>query len=771
MNRLEVDLRVLTPAFVRGASQDHPELRAPSFKGQLRWWYRVWNPLAFDAETLWSEGRVMGGTRKGEGQCPFTLRVPSEPSFPTVSWNTIKSEADPGNRTTPGGLRYLGFSLGMGKKGQPPPNHHAIKPGARFTAIHLFRNEPTMEQTKAILAAWWLLAHLGGVGSRSRRGFGSLVLEGWRWPGQETLLEMLPLPATRRTGKDWSLAIVQGLEALNRWVPAQADWPAIAPQLGPGSRVVVRGEPGWANAQAAMEEAGRTLSMGRRQHRGPRGEIEDRVTFGLPLETGRNPRLSWTPGSFALEPIDTDRHASPLHLHIGAWQEGMGQCWTLLAGPRPGLGDYRVREAGARRTVRVQAGDAVGAFVAGLQGTHWEQPERQNVFLNLNAQQRLLMTDLPTEVQKTFGSALEIRYQDRGGPAIPFPVDTSRVDWGEVQHTVAHMAEEAQQAQDILVAGRAPLPVFAYLGLQLQPWAGKRQVVVNRRKDTRWDTIDLSQPGESPFDSVTGMEGGQNAGVVAVYISVMTGDPPETAMREYLRRQDRNCAGVVTVRTSSPSELNSDNGPGGVRQLEQTLSDVSRVFPNQQGVALFVAGSAPLAFMAGRATNPNLFREVHFPNFSGGTYLPAIVHRATTRTFRWEIFLAHAGRDWEVARRLFDLVDDVDRPVFLDSTRLLPGDDWDRALAQAQRDSRVTVVLVSSHTDAAYYEREEIAQAIALARKTQHRVVPVFLPGADRDAVPYGLRLKHGIMVKDTADLTNLQARLIRLLDTLGGEP
>ena len=73
----------------------------------------------------------------------------------------------------------------------------------------------------------------------------------------------------------------------------------------------------------------------------------------------------------------------------------------------------------------------------------------------------------------------------------------------------------------------------------------------------------------------------------------------------------------------------------------------------------------------------------------------------------------------------------------------------------------------------AYYQREEIAAAIALARTNAHthRVVPVYLPGAlpSSDRVPYGLRLKHGISLRGDSDFESAARRLLDLLTTLGG--
>ncbi len=133
----------------------------------------------------------------------------------------------------------------------------------------------------------------------------------------------------------------------------------------------------------------------------------------------------------------------------------------------------------------------------------------------------------------------------------------------------------------------------------------------------------------------------------------------------------------------------------------------------------------------------------------------------------YDFFLAHTGPDTAQAERLYDLLT-TETSVFLDSKSIVLGDDWDRTLAEAQRQSRVTVVLVSASTDAAFYQREEIAAAIDLARKpeAEHRVVPVYLEPVPTGA-PYGLRLKHGLAISSRQPIEQVAARLLHLHRTL----
>lgn len=130
---------------------------------------------------------------------------------------------------------------------------------------------------------------------------------------------------------------------------------------------------------------------------------------------------------------------------------------------------------------------------------------------------------------------------------------------------------------------------------------------------------------------------------------------------------------------------------------------------------------------------------------------------------RWDFFIAHAGDDKDAAEALYERLA-PHAPTFLDSRCIELGDDWDAELARAQRDALITIVLISDHTGNAYYQREEIAAAIAMARAAEgaRRVVPVFLEtdGEPQEA-PYGLRLKHGLRLSDDFGLDEAAQALL----------
>jgi hypothetical protein len=98
--------------------------------------------------------------------------------------------------------------------------------------------------------------------------------------------------------------------------------------------------------------------------------------------------------------------------------------------------------------------------------------------------------------------------------------------------------------------------------------------------------------------------------------------------------------------------------------------------------------------------------------------------------------------------------------VFLDERTLDPGDRSGARIPAAQRASRATVILVSSHADAEWYLADEVVTAIALHRAAPelHRLVPVLLePDV---AMPYGLSHVQAIDAAAAGGLAGVAARL-----------
>ena len=170
-------LEVITPLFLSGVSQYQAELRPPIIKDLMRFWYRTCFDTSFLQKTL--ENTLYGST-KNQGK--FKPTIKNIQNFSTKEFT--KSDFDKytefnGNGAPLGnGINYLGFSLEFGNNHRcyvTPKMTSDSTPATVFDlCLKYFGNSD--EEKKAVLASLWLLIWLGDLGTRSRRGFGSLSL-------------------------------------------------------------------------------------------------------------------------------------------------------------------------------------------------------------------------------------------------------------------------------------------------------------------------------------------------------------------------------------------------------------------------------------------------------------------------------------------------------------------------------------------------------------------------------------------------------------------
>lgn len=168
MNTLQATYRVVTPLFISGADQNKADLRPPSFKGVLRFWYRA---TALPVMKSWikvqqKEREIFGST---EGQARFMLNIQ-----PVDNISIINA----GQKWQGYGSAYLGY--GLVRAGKLVTERPYVKQGTRFTVTIALRPKDSAQEQELVdhlKRALIALGLFGGMGSRSRRGFGSLSLE------------------------------------------------------------------------------------------------------------------------------------------------------------------------------------------------------------------------------------------------------------------------------------------------------------------------------------------------------------------------------------------------------------------------------------------------------------------------------------------------------------------------------------------------------------------------------------------------------------------
>jgi hypothetical protein len=166
----DLPLRTITPAFLGRFDVTDPEpaevpFPVPGLRGVLAYWLRALAGAYLGNRT----GRlhdvecaVFGAARAGNagGPSPILLRA-----------DRVRLAAFSIDRTRDDGLRYL-MGPGLTDLKKPPPRY--LEPGEVTLRV---RNNGMQAHGDLFLAALWALRAFGGIGARSRRGFGTVAVD------------------------------------------------------------------------------------------------------------------------------------------------------------------------------------------------------------------------------------------------------------------------------------------------------------------------------------------------------------------------------------------------------------------------------------------------------------------------------------------------------------------------------------------------------------------------------------------------------------------
>jgi CRISPR-associated protein Cmr1 len=212
--RASFELRGITPILGGGVLSFEPDqvdfVRIPAIRGQLRWWWRgLFQKAGDDPNTLFAqEARLWGGVgvpghgREGDKEPPglrSRVRITVEIlDCGTVKpsgfheWGDFQLKAVP-RWTLGSGLGYALFPLQRGKEARSAHQQRAgasrepmpaasVRVGLRFR-LHVSvigsapNTAPSPEDVTQVLASLWAWISFGGLGARTRRGFGALELK------------------------------------------------------------------------------------------------------------------------------------------------------------------------------------------------------------------------------------------------------------------------------------------------------------------------------------------------------------------------------------------------------------------------------------------------------------------------------------------------------------------------------------------------------------------------------------------------------------------
>lgn len=168
-----VEFSVTTPMFLGGADTTRAELRIPSIKGALRFW---WRALAWRRygnlgikELAREEADLFGST--DAGQAVFELRLVAG-DLQTSEEGDVLGDAS-GRPIGPGG-RYLGYGL---IKPAGTLDRSCLREGSTFSVEFSFRPNVGEKARESVIEAIKAFGLLGALGSRARRGYGSIAVK------------------------------------------------------------------------------------------------------------------------------------------------------------------------------------------------------------------------------------------------------------------------------------------------------------------------------------------------------------------------------------------------------------------------------------------------------------------------------------------------------------------------------------------------------------------------------------------------------------------
>lgn len=202
MKRIEAKFQVVTPCFLGGANHEkEAELRLPSIKGVLRFWWRALNYSQITpaeqkenngiiASLREKEGKLFGtsDSDKDQGQSSLIMRLGAgSQNLPEIKAGEVLCDKN-GEKVGKGAI-YLGYGVmetidswkKRTKAGQL--TRPCLKAPFEFTLQIGAKEEKHLED---VLPALKLFGLLGGLGSKSRKGYGSLNLMELKVNGADT---------------------------------------------------------------------------------------------------------------------------------------------------------------------------------------------------------------------------------------------------------------------------------------------------------------------------------------------------------------------------------------------------------------------------------------------------------------------------------------------------------------------------------------------------------------------------------------------------------
>mgnify|MGYP005844810167 CR=1 FL=1 len=350
----EATVELVTPAFLAGAEQtaEDCDLRPATLRGLLRWWWRTMHAGFLDVDTL----RHLEAAIWGDTQAGGAVRVEVEPRRllgpalfnykdrfdPQPAFKRNHGLADRPDQKTTQGLFYAAYGMDEISHGQPNRRYYLdagscwsirlLCSEARFCTDRPDAQHVSPRKTahnlspKQVLyqaaAALWLLTTYGGVGSKSRKGFGSLQVAQCTGDAADRFRQWTQADDCRAIAAELRAHIGLGDSFEMRWAESSAL--GTAPHLPPPITLDLS----WDDPWKVVDEIGFAYQAFAKSKK----HDPAKAALGLPRKIhgprdnrpmGNQKPAEWRPPEWldfprrgrATRPQDA-RHASPVHIHV-----------------------------------------------------------------------------------------------------------------------------------------------------------------------------------------------------------------------------------------------------------------------------------------------------------------------------------------------------------------------------------------------------------------------------------------------------------------------
>lgn len=301
-------------------------IRASSIRGQLRFWWRIACGPKDPKAMRENEEAIWGGI--GD-----KAAIASQVQIRVISKNVIMSNLVSSKKLAGSGVKY---ALGAADEAYCLPSSY------NFVLEIRYKDDITSDQIKQVKESlrWW--ASFGGVGARTRRGFGAVVVDA---------IKTIDATEVETIGGKIALTEQSSDSAEDIWKKATEllykfrQGRELGRNEGQGNRP---GRSRWPEPDQLRRMSNKHKANHEPEHKA--GNVFPRAAFGMPIIFDFNDRSRTEPNTMTLLPKDAERMASPLIIRpykngdqwqaaallLPTWQTALHEPLELSPAPKNG---------------------------------------------------------------------------------------------------------------------------------------------------------------------------------------------------------------------------------------------------------------------------------------------------------------------------------------------------------------------------------------------------------------------------------------------------